>query len=676
MNASVISATADAEVGRSTVLPFRQPFSGPSKLVAGINNDSWFGRLPIERRSEPVRFAALHIAANSKLLELGTHGGKYQEYLKVALAIARSGALETEEIFITAALASNSAGSERELRAFFQNCKRIALRTDGTTAVETLFHVACNFGADLSQWTQNADGHCPNVLRYEPGNEEECRQQLDRVVAADPRTYTLSEPSGPLVILRVPEKDTLPSETRWEGDFPGTTLATPADIMQRAERLQWMRRARGKDGSRLYRASPPRAFVADYLLQMRGQYQARPLLGIARVPRIDNRGEVHFVSGYDPETGLFHDRSCAFEVPLKISRTDARRSVKDLLFPFSAYQFDDPAAGRALLLAAIFTAIERPFLAVAPMFVARSSMPGTGKGLIVRSLNRLAYDTLPTVVTWGGSSEEFEKRLGALLLQAPGALSIDNANGMQIKGDLLESIITEGSVDIRPLGRSETVRVRNRSFITLTGNNPSITGDMARRTLSIEILPRSPDPERDRYHFSPVEIIKRRRQHYLQLAFGMMRAFRLAGMPTQKLPAVGSFEEWSCKVRDLVYWLTDYDVSEGFRRNKAEDPRRQGDTTLLAALYQHFGTKPFKAADPIIVHKRVTDQRRMQPPPTPSTSEQGLHEALEDVLGREVNARLFGHCARRLKGAHNGGFILETHHNSATNSNDITVRRT
>ena len=87
-------------------------------------------------------------------------------------------------------------------------------------------------------------------------------------------------------------------------------------------------------------------------------------------------------------------------------------------------------------------------------------------------------DTLPIIATWGGSSEEFEKRLGALLLQAPGALSIDNANGMQIKGDLLESIITEGCADIRPLGRSEIVKVRNRSFITLTGNNPIITGDI------------------------------------------------------------------------------------------------------------------------------------------------------------------------------------------------------
>ena len=236
--------------------------------------------------------------------------------------------------------------------------------------------------------------------------------------------------------------------------------------MLRAERLKWMQRAGGKSKNRIIRTGPPRAFVNDYIPQMRGQYGAAPLRGIVRVPRIDDAGDVHFTPGYDPTSGLFHDRSPNFYIPRTPSQDDARRAARKLLAPFSKYRFDDPAAGKALLLAAIFTAIERPFLDVAPMFVIRSSMPGTGKALIVRTLVRLAFDTLPVIATWGGSSEEFEKRLGAMLLQAPGALSIDNANGMQMKGDLLEAILTEGSANIRPLGVSETVKVRNRSFTT------------------------------------------------------------------------------------------------------------------------------------------------------------------------------------------------------------------
>ena len=634
--------------------------------------NAWFGKLPPEKQSEALKYAALHIAKNSKLFELTDNGGNYQEYLKLALALSRSGVAEAEDIFVAAASTAKGTDTDEALRGFFKNCEHAQPRTNGVT-VGTLFYIAIQCGADFSLWKQIANSCDPEEAWFVPGNEEECRAQLDRVVAADPWTFTLGDRTGPLVILRVPDKDALPPNTQWEGDLPGTTLATPADVMLRAERMTWMRK--GKNG--MYRARPPRDFIADYLIQMRGQYGARPLRSIVRVPRIDDDGNIRFSSRYDRQTGLFHDKSPTFDVLPNPSHDAARRAAEVLLFPFSKYQFEHPAAGRALLLAAIFTAIDRPFLPVAPMFVIRSSMPGTGKGKIVRSLVRLAFDTAPVAITWGGSSEEFEKRLAALLLQTPGVLSIDNANGMQIKGDLLESIITEGCADIRPLGHSKIVKVRNRSLVMLTGNNPIITGDMARRTLPIDILPRSADPERDRYPFDPAEITQRRRTDYLMAAFTAMRAFRLAGMPRNGLPAVGSFDDWSRKVRDLVYWLTDYDVSDGFRRNKAEDPRRQGDGSLLAALHQHFGAKPFKAADPITVHKRVTDQRRSSLTQSTTLAEQALHEAIEDVLGsRDANAKVFGYWARRVKGAPIGGFILETHHNPATNANDITVQRT
>ena len=96
---------------------------------------------------------------------------------------------------------------------------------------------------------------------FVPGNEEACRKVLARVVAADPWTYTLGDSSGPLVILRIPDQKALPEKTRWEGDLPGTTLAAAPDIMERAERITWMKN--GKRGPN--RIRPPRDWLSDYL---------------------------------------------------------------------------------------------------------------------------------------------------------------------------------------------------------------------------------------------------------------------------------------------------------------------------------------------------------------------------------------------------------------------------
>jgi hypothetical protein len=151
---------------------------------------------------------------------------------------------------------------------------------------------------------------------------------------------------------------------------------------------------------------------------------------------------------------------------------------------------------------------------------------------------------------------------------------------------------------------------------------------------------------------------------------GPLRLPRRPTLPSQGLPAVGSFDDWS-RIRDLVHWLTDYDVSEAFRRNKAEDPKRQGDACLLAALHQRFDTKPFKGADVIAVYEKVEGHTSW------TQAERALHDALDEVLGRRgVNAKLFGYWARRINGAHIGGFILGAEHDPTTNANVFKVQRT
>jgi hypothetical protein len=262
-DAGIIAAPeAFAALAEELQAQIKDPHSGDGDLLtaalpengeqtADAETNAWFGNLPPEKQNEVVRYAALHIAKNSKLFELTGNGGNYQDYWKLALALSRSGVAEAEDIFVEAASTAKDADADEALRSFFKNCEDAQPRTNGVT-VGTLLYSAIQCGADFSQWKQTADGSGSEVAWFMPGKEEKCRKLLDCVVATDPRTYTLGDPTGPLVILRVPDKDALPPETRWEGDLPGTTLATPADIMQRAERICWMKE--GKFGP--YRIRP------------------------------------------------------------------------------------------------------------------------------------------------------------------------------------------------------------------------------------------------------------------------------------------------------------------------------------------------------------------------------------------------------------------------------------
>jgi len=229
-----------------------------------------------------------------------------------------------------------------QLRSYFQN-RAAAQPPNQAITVGTLFHIARQYGADFNRWKEIADGSDAAVAVYRRATRRYAESFSTRLwLPIRERSHWAIRP-GPLGdSFACQNKNALPPNTRWEGDLTGTTLATPADIMQRAERLKW----NAIENNRLVRAHPPRAFIHDYLPQMRGQYAAAPFDGHrARATYRPITARFTSFRGYDPHTGLFHDRSPTFDVPAAPSQDDARSAAKALLLPFKHFQFDDPTVG-------------------------------------------------------------------------------------------------------------------------------------------------------------------------------------------------------------------------------------------------------------------------------------------------------------------------------------------
>jgi hypothetical protein len=142
------------------------------------------------------------------------------------------------------------------------------------------------------------------------------------------------------------------------------------------------------------------------------------------------------------------------------------------------------------------------------------------------------------------------------------------------------------------------------------GNNIQISGDMSRRGIKINVLPRSASPESDVFPFTPEDYVIKHRDALLSDYYTIMRAYRLAGMPRSGLPAVGSFSEWERKVRDLIFWLTGHDLSGDFKKNKLDDPEQQEDAAVLSALRALFQEQWFKSSEVDAALKRAAERRR------------------------------------------------------------------
>ena len=84
------------------------------------------------------------------------------------------------------------------------------------------------------------------------------------------------------------------------------------------------------------------------------------------------------------------------------------------------------------------------------------------------------------VIAQGRTEEELEKRLGALLLAGePGDRhrQLRSAAGRRVPVPML----TQPVVRARILGRSEAPELPSNAFVTATGNNLALVGDMTRR---------------------------------------------------------------------------------------------------------------------------------------------------------------------------------------------------
>jgi hypothetical protein len=356
----------------------------------------------------------------------------------------------------------------------------------------------------------------------------------------------------------------------------------------------------------------PRQFAVMYL-DWRGEWRLPPLNGIASAPLLDDSGNIHATVGYDAPTGIWCERipDLASFVPDRPTRGDAEAALVVLRDTFRTFCFADaamvekdgvalvdldqaPGMDESAFLTALLTAVCRPSLPLAPGILVRAasvSGAGAGKGLLARCMAIIAFGREPHAVTGGSNHEEMEKRISAELMGGSPMLFLDNLNNFAVRSDLLASAITERPARIRVLGRSQMVPLNASVFVALTGNGLTVSEDLARRFITIELDPRTEDPEARRFPNDIKAHVWRERRKLLAAAVTIWRWGRCHDdLPAGR--AIGSFETWSRWVRDPLMMLGCRDPVERFGDAKAHDTRRQTTAELFRAWWDHHGNRP------------------------------------------------------------------------------------
>ena len=123
-----------------------------------------------------------------------------------------------------------------------------------------------------------------------------------------------------------------------------------------------------------------------------------------------------------------------------------------------------------------------------------------------------------------------------------------------------------------------------RAVFLCTGNNVQYLGDVARRVVPIALDPKLERPEeRTGFQHSPLlPWLQRERPRLTNAALTIVKAFFVAGCPTQGLTALGSFEAWSDLIRQALVWAGEADPCAG--RQAIEETSNPEFETLAALL--------------------------------------------------------------------------------------------
>ncbi|MBU1676220.1 hypothetical protein KKA85_10615 [bacterium] len=301
-------------------------------------------------------------------------------------------------------------------------------------------------------------------------------------------------------------------------------------------------------------AKPPKDLARDILSF---PHDDLPRLdSVATTPVFDAAGRLIATSGYHPCAKIWMHLGGDIknlQVPDKPSRAQIEKAV-DLIrehllydFPFAAESDEAHAIAAVLLLF-----VRRMILGPTPIHLIEAPVPGSGKSLLADLIAILVTGRASEATTITRNEDESRKKLTAILSRGRSIVTIDNVQG-GLESSQLASAITTDTWSDRILGKTQMVEFPNRAVWLVTGNNPKLTMEIARRCVRIRLEPQQERPwEREGFRHDPIRTwALERRPALVRAALVIIQGWVAAGRP-MGTKTLGSFESWASVIGGIL----------------------------------------------------------------------------------------------------------------------------
>lgn len=338
----------------------------------------------------------------------------------------------------------------------------------------------------------------------------------------------------------------------------------------------------------------PASWLVETLLDMDAWEGVPPLTGLLGAPTLRPDGTILSTPGYDTHTGLsLHFHTAFPAIPDEPDYFEAMTALEVLREPFVDFPFE-AEWHRSATLAAILSLLARYAVDSVPLFAIRATTRGSGKTLLADAISLIATGRLAAKLPQAREEEEEKKRLLAIAMDGDPLVLIDNVHG-ELGSPALDLAVTSRVYKDRLLGKNQTKEAPMYTMFMATGNHMGFRGDLARRVVPIDLLPDTENPEERTGFAHPhlLRYIEHQRPQLVVAGLTLLRAYCVAGRPTQPLPTYGSFEAWSDLIRSALVWCGCADPCLGrVGLEASSDEAYDALGELLDAWHDCYGSDP------------------------------------------------------------------------------------
>jgi putative DNA primase/helicase len=361
-----------------------------------------------------------------------------------------------------------------------------------------------------------------------------------------------------------------------------------------ARRFSWERF--GRNGE-VIPTSPPIDVVRDILASPNIPL---PIVDrIVHVPVFGGDGKIHTEPGYNPATRCIylpcHGMDAIPPVSAKPNGGEIAAALALLDELVCDFPFVDP--GKTHTLGAMLVPFARAFISGStPLHLFEKPRPGTGATLLAQVICDICVGAPVAAMTESRSDDEFSRKIHSKLRSGPAVIFLDNLR-IRLDSAALAAALTNDVIEDRIVQRSETESAAANCLWLGTANNPSLSDEMARRTIPIRLDSKMARPylRQDFLHKDLRPWVRENHACLVWALLTLIQAWIVAGRPKgqKRLGMFESYSEIIGGILEIAGVRGFLDLEEQVRLEDDED----GLGRLIPAWYKKYQSRPVGVAD-------------------------------------------------------------------------------